>query len=185
MGRSPRFTPDPGRAHAHEAGASVLLLQPSVHDRIGAVGILGPFMIQGRWAEHYEEAMSSFSEFEAIEASLVAQPLDGDGSGMRSIDDATFISDVYRAGSRAVLSAILALQHLTAEIEIVTKAAARRRARTRHNERTTGYLPTSPAMSPLSPPTRCPWEASGVGRHRRSDLVYTVLYHLNLSVLLS
>jgi hypothetical protein len=123
LGRNPRFSPDPRRAHPHEAGASVLLLQPSVHDRIGAVGILGPFMIQGRWAEHYEEAMSSFAEFEEIEARLVALPLDQDGSGIRSTGDTTFVSDVYRAGTRAVLSAILALQHLTAEIELVMKVS--------------------------------------------------------------
>jgi len=48
-------------------------------------------------------------------------PVDSDGSAMRTISDEQFVSEVYRTGTRAVLSAVLALQHLTAEIEFTTK----------------------------------------------------------------
>ena len=120
MGRDPRLSPDPSRAHGHEAGASIHLLQLSVHERFGTIGISGPFMVRGRWAEHYEEAGAAFTEFEEIETKLLATPLDQDGSGIRTITDEVFISDVYRTGTQLVLSAVLALQHLTAEIELIT-----------------------------------------------------------------
>jgi hypothetical protein len=78
-------------------------------------------MVTGRWAEHHQEAMIAFGEFADIERRVLESPVDSDGT-MRSFHDPEFISEVYRTGTRAVLSAILALQHLTAEIEILTKA---------------------------------------------------------------
>jgi hypothetical protein len=96
-------------------------MQPSVHERLGAIGLIGPFLVSSMWAAHYEEAAIAFGEFESHEQELLATPVN-EGSATRDVSDEVFIAKVYRTGVRAVLSSVLALQHLTAEIEIVTGA---------------------------------------------------------------
>jgi len=98
----------------------VLFWQPLVHEDLGTIGIADAHFGHRLWPYHYEDACTGFDQLVELHCRLAEFAVD-ELSASRSIDDWEFLGSVYRAGVRGVLSAVLALQHLTAEIEIVTK----------------------------------------------------------------
>lgn len=120
-GRDPRLTGNPELAHSHPAGATVHLLQPLAHERLGAIGIHrdGSFMIHGMWRVLYQETCEAFDAFDDVEQRLLEAQVGPDN--MRTIDDSEFIDATYRSAVRAIVGSVLALQHLTAEIGILLR----------------------------------------------------------------
>jgi len=116
-GRNPRLVGDPSLAHPHKAGATVHLAQILVHEQLGAISVHGPFRVEGMWSALYDEVGEAFGEFVDIGVRLEALPVGPDA--MRAVDDEEFVATTYRAATRAVVGAVLALQHLTAEIGFI------------------------------------------------------------------
>ena len=113
-GRNPRLVGDPELAHEHAKGAKVLLTQVLAHDRLGAISVQGPFRCEAMWPALYDEVGEAFDNFERVEETLTAIKVGKDSMG--DITDPYFIASTYRSAVRAVVCAVLALQHLTAEI---------------------------------------------------------------------
>lgn len=112
MGRNQKLKSDPARARAHEAGASVKVVQILAHSQLGALSYTWPRY----WVFHAKAAEDAAEELIALHQQLAHFPVQ-ELTSLRSIDDMEYLETVYRAGTQMVVGAVLALQHLCEEIE--------------------------------------------------------------------
>lgn len=86
------------------------------HDPLGT--IVYPWQANS-WVHHYSAVVDAAERLEVLAARLVE--FEVRESGIRSVWDDDYLSEVYRAGVDAVVGACLAMQHLSQRVESYTK----------------------------------------------------------------
>lgn len=107
---------DPALARSHQAGASVVCVQPSEHARLGTIFVTWPKY----WAFHYEDSHEGHERLQAAHEEVLSIAPDEERA-TRLVNDIDLVGRIYRAGVQLVLGSVLAVQHLCREIENVTQ----------------------------------------------------------------
>jgi hypothetical protein len=110
--RKPPMVVNPNASAHVTVGAPVEWLQTAEHQVLGAVSYSPPRLQP--WRRHFERFQASANTITRIHARL--QGIQPGPSGARSVDPDT-TAKVYLAGSDALISAVLAVQHLAQAME--------------------------------------------------------------------
>jgi hypothetical protein len=90
----------------------VNIIQILTHNQLGAVG----YFLPRYWVFHAHMAEKAANRLVALHRQLAQFPVNAT-SAIRSIEDMTYIEEVYKAGTSMVIDIVLALQHLCEGIE--------------------------------------------------------------------
>jgi hypothetical protein len=115
MGRKIKVISEPTLAEPHAAGASVQVLQPSLHDPFGLLYITWPCY----WTIHVTAAVTGLKDLKLANARILELQIDKSNS--RLISDIEFIRQLYTNGTRVITDIILAFEHIVLEIERIAK----------------------------------------------------------------
>jgi hypothetical protein len=105
------MSPDPKSAREHQAGANLVVTQFLEHATFGTVGYVWPI----HWTMHADAANRDIAAFRTLHSRLVEFP--ANAGNTRLIFDHDYLFEIYDLGVRSVIGAVLAVQHLIAQIE--------------------------------------------------------------------
>lgn len=118
MGRHDKVTADPALSFEHPTGGKVEVMQPVVHERLGALGYIWP----RHWVDHLRRADAAYERLVELHDRLEDVPLGTDNRRLLPVDD--YLFDVYGVGTDMVVNVALTMQHLAEEIERHTTPVA-------------------------------------------------------------
>jgi len=127
-GKKLRTTSEPSLAKAHAARTEVRIMLPTLHSRYGVINLERPRY----WPYHIGTWQRAQERLVQLDAEMLRLPLDTSNQRIvprtRDGDSTSLGDDIYATGLELLLSAVLTLQYLALEIEVVARLPQRSKA---------------------------------------------------------